>query len=64
MAPYYNTESIERAVIQLLCDPSIILPEPLNTTLPVVSLWPIYLDNNFEVKLREEGCVFVDFFQY
>lgn len=33
-----TTESIKRALIQLPCEPSIILPEPLNTTLPVVSL--------------------------
>jgi len=45
-----TTKSIKGALIQLLCDPSVILPESLNTTSPVASLWLIYLDNNFEVK--------------
>lgn len=60
MAPYYNRESIKRALIQLLRSPSIILPEPLSTTLPREPLCPSYLHHNFGVKLAG-GKVFGHF---
>lgn len=50
MALYNNTKSIKRILTQLLCDPLIVLPEPLNTAFPVVALCLIF-NNNFEVKL-------------